>query len=133
MSETNIFRLDLSAATRIYVKKGLSETSFVIDVISAFTFQIIFLGDLQIKLIFRMKDSLSKINPNEILQLYIQCILPFMYLKGPLSSGRLCALWYIFSHTENTPFSKLLKLSFKSHSIVRFKPLAVVKFVFWGC
>lgn len=71
MSETNIFRLDLSAATRIYVKKGLSETSFVIDVISAFTFQIIFLGDLQIKLIFRMKDLLSKINPNEILQLYI--------------------------------------------------------------
>ena len=71
MTETSIFRLDLSAATRIYVKKGLAETSFVIAVISAFTFQIIFLGDLQIKLIFRMKDLLSKINPNEILQLYI--------------------------------------------------------------
>ena len=40
-------------------------------------------------------------------------------LKGPLSPGRLCALGYIFSHTENTPFSKLLKLSFKSHCIVR--------------
>ena len=31
--ETSIFRLDFSAATRIYVKKGLAETSFVIAVI----------------------------------------------------------------------------------------------------
>ena len=31
-SETSIFRLDLSAATRIYAKKGVVETSFVIAV-----------------------------------------------------------------------------------------------------
>ena len=37
-SETIIFRLDLSAATRIYVKKVLAETSyFVIAVICVFT------------------------------------------------------------------------------------------------
>ena len=29
-SETSIFRLDLSAAKRIYAKKGVVETSFVI-------------------------------------------------------------------------------------------------------
>ena len=45
----------------------------------------------------------------------------------------LCAIWYIFSHTQNTPFSIFLKLSFKSHFIVRFEPLAVVKLLFWGC
>ena len=41
----SIFRLDLSAATRIYVKKGLADTSFVITIICVFTFQIIFHGD----------------------------------------------------------------------------------------
>ena len=45
MSETSIFRLDLSAATIIYVKKGLADTSFVITVIWVFMFQIIFHGD----------------------------------------------------------------------------------------
>ena len=43
-SETSIFRLDLSAATRMYTKKGLADTSFVIAVICVFTFQIIFHG-----------------------------------------------------------------------------------------
>ena len=54
-------------------------------------------------------------------------------LKGPLSSRSLCALEYIFSHTGNTPFSISPKLSFKSQSIVRFKPLIVTEFVFWVC
>ena len=43
-SETSIFRLDLSAATRMYTKKGLADISFVIAVICVFTFQIIFHG-----------------------------------------------------------------------------------------
>ena len=43
---------------------------------------------------------------------------PLAEHKG-FASGRLCALGYIFSHTENTPFSKFLKLSFKSHCILR--------------
>ena len=43
-SETSIFRLDLSAATRIYAKKGVVETSFVIAV-TCLRFQHIFHGD----------------------------------------------------------------------------------------
>ena len=35
-SETSIFRLDLSAATRIYAKKGVVGTSFVIAVICVY-------------------------------------------------------------------------------------------------
>ena len=51
-SETSIFRLDLSAATRIYAKKGLAESSFVIAIICVFTFQMAFLGDARIKLYY---------------------------------------------------------------------------------
>ena len=36
VSETSIFRLDLSAAKRIYAKKGVVETSFVIAVICVY-------------------------------------------------------------------------------------------------
>ena len=73
----DIFRLDLSAATRIYAKNGLAETSFLIAVNCVYVSwrspdKVVSI------LIFRMKDSLSTINPNEVLQLYIQCTLPYL-------------------------------------------------------
>ena len=42
-------------------------------------------------------------------------------------------LGYIFSHMKHMPLSTLTKLSFKSHSIVHYKPQIVVECVFWGC
>ena len=57
--EMSIFRLDLSAATRIHAKKGVVETSFAIAVICLFKFSryCIFHGDRagKVRIAFKLK------------------------------------------------------------------------------